>query len=350
MLLACPAEAGDGPSDRSEVPPRRRRSVRSYVPVALLILAALSWGTSTALTKVALRQLTPVDLFGIEIGISALPLACLAVARGARLGRPDPLLLLLGLLEPGLAYLLFDLGIRRTAASHAALLLALEAPATLVLAGAFLGERLDLTLAASLALGVAGSVLVTWQSDSARTSVLGDILVIAGTVSAAGNAVLARHVAPSRDPVVVTTVQLFGSILLAVPIFGISVVHGDSDLGTVDTPHLAIAAVVGLLGGLAPFLLFNRAVAHLTASRASLILVLVPVVGAAASLLLLHEKIGGLAVIGGSLALLAAAMAGRRVDSYDGEGEAPRSRPTCPAPLPQLESSRVTPLENRRAS
>jgi len=56
-----------------------------------------------------LDQLTPVDLFGIEILVSAIPLAFLAVVRGSRPSRPDPMLLVLGVLEPGLTYVLFDL-------------------------------------------------------------------------------------------------------------------------------------------------------------------------------------------------------------------------------------------------
>jgi drug/metabolite transporter (DMT)-like permease len=45
--------------------------------VGKLILACLSWGFSTALTKIVLDQLTPVDVFGIEILVSAIPLALL---------------------------------------------------------------------------------------------------------------------------------------------------------------------------------------------------------------------------------------------------------------------------------
>jgi EamA-like transporter family len=64
-----------------------RRCLRRHPVVGKLILACLSWGFSTALTKIVLDQLTPVDVFGIEILVSAIPLALLAVARGARLSR-----------------------------------------------------------------------------------------------------------------------------------------------------------------------------------------------------------------------------------------------------------------------
>jgi drug/metabolite transporter (DMT)-like permease len=100
---------------------------RKIGAVAMLAAAAFSWGLSTAMSKVALEQLTPVDLLGVEVGVAAVVLAALAVGKGARPGKPQPTLLLLGVLEPGLAYLLFDIGLNRTAATHAALLISTEA-------------------------------------------------------------------------------------------------------------------------------------------------------------------------------------------------------------------------------
>jgi len=70
----------------------------------------------------------------------------------------------------------------------------------------------------------------------------------------------------------------------------------------------------GLLGGVIPFLLFNRAIARVPAVQASLILVLVPVVGAGASVLLLAERLSGVAVSGGLLALAGAGLAALRAD------------------------------------
>src|SRR3954447_7004290 len=142
---------------------RRPFRVARLPPVPMLVLAGISLGLATALTKIALEQLTPVDLFGVEVVTSAVPLLALAWLRGARRSRPRPLLLVLGVLEPGFAYLLFDLGFQRTAASHAALLVAMDAPVTLALAVLLLRERLDLPFLASLALGVGGSILISWE-------------------------------------------------------------------------------------------------------------------------------------------------------------------------------------------
>ena len=210
---------------------RHHRSVLNVVvdgPVGMLVLSGISLGLATALSKITLEQLTPVDLFGVEVLVSAVPLVALAWIRGARPSRPDPRLLVLGVLEPGLAYLLFDLGVQRTAASHAALLVALDAPITLALAVMFLRERVDLPLVWSLALGVGGSVLVSWGGQGAETSLVGDLLVVAATVAAAAFTVLARHVAPAHDPVVLTALQMIGAMTIAVPVFAASLGLGHS--------------------------------------------------------------------------------------------------------------------------
>jgi drug/metabolite transporter (DMT)-like permease len=312
-------------------------------PVALLILACLSWGLSTALSKIALRQLTSTDLFGIEIVVAAVPLAAIALARGARPGRPDPLLLLLGILEPGLTYLLFDIGVRRTSGSHAALLLALDTPATLLLAVAFLRERVDAALLLALGVGVAGSVLVTWNGTGSGATLTGDVLVIASALTAACYGVLARHVAGARDPLIVTTVQVFGALLIAAPILGYSLARGSSRIGSADAGHLAIAVAVALTGSVIPFLLFNRAIKQLTASRAALISVLIPVVAAGLTVPLLGEHLTGLALAGGSLSIAAALVAAQRPDNA--RPRPPRDAPGSLPPMREPSSPERMPVE-----
>src|SRR5947209_2124933 len=109
-------------------------------PVPLLLLASLSSGLATALSKVALKHVTSLDLFAVDITLGAVFLSIVAFARGARPARPAPVVVLLGILEPGLAYLLFDIGLTHTAATHGALLLTTDTLFTVGLAATLLGE------------------------------------------------------------------------------------------------------------------------------------------------------------------------------------------------------------------
>src|ERR1700759_4536914 len=122
----------------------------SRTAAAGLLLASLCWGVSTAFSKVAIAQLSPVDLFAIEVSTGAVALGIAALVRGARPGRPDGRVVLLGILEPGLAFLLFDIGIAHTAATDGALLLSTDTLFTAALAWALLNERIDRRVAGAL--------------------------------------------------------------------------------------------------------------------------------------------------------------------------------------------------------
>src|SRR5689334_12779963 len=206
-----------------------------------LLLASLCWCVSTAFSKVAIAQLTPVDLFAIEVSIGAVALGIAALARGARPRRPDGRVVLLGILEPGLAFLLFDIGIAHTAATDGALLLSTDSLFTAFLAAAFLGERLGPRLRVALAAAVAGSVLVSLDDSGGMGSLLGDGLVLAGSLSAAGYGVLARRVAPGRDTLSLTAVQMLVAAAIALAAAAGSFAGHHSHLGQADTGHLAAA-------------------------------------------------------------------------------------------------------------
>ena len=103
-LVTCIA-AGAPISMPSQVGHRTRllrtSTALRYAPWRMLLLACVSWGLSTALSKIALRQLTVDGSVRHRDPRRRSPVRALALARGARPGRPDPVLLLLGILEPG---------------------------------------------------------------------------------------------------------------------------------------------------------------------------------------------------------------------------------------------------------
>jgi drug/metabolite transporter (DMT)-like permease len=188
----------------------------------------LSWALATVASKYALGGFSALDLLVLEIAVGTLALwgglaARRRVGRGFRGGY-----LLLGLLEPGLAYALFNLGLERTSAANGALLVSLESLAIAVLGIVFLRERLSWPLTAALTLSVGGAALLTGQETPGGASLTGDWLVLAAVVAAASYAVAARRMAPGADVVVVTAYQLLGALLVAVPIWATGWLWGGS--------------------------------------------------------------------------------------------------------------------------
>ena len=283
-------------------------------PSVLMTLAALCWGLASAISKVALGGLAPYDLFAIEVGTGALVLGVVAAAHaGATLrALTRPAFLALGILEPGLGFLLYDVGLDHTAATHAALLLASESVFTVLLAALVLRERLGPALAFAIAAGVSGTALVSLHAGGAAASVGGDAFVVAASLSAAGYAVLARRLAPEGDPLVVTAAQLLGGALIAAPALVIAALSGMSELGMADARHLLAALATGLLASVVPFLLYNAAAGRITASGAAVLSGMVPLFGAVAATALLGEALGPAQIAGGMLILVATAAAVRR--------------------------------------
>ena len=149
------------------------------VPLSLTVMAATSWAAATLLTKVALHELAPVDLLGIELFSSAIAMGCLLAVRGRPfLPRNWLAFAALGVLEPGLSFGLFDFGLARTRAADGAILIASQSLFGVLLARVLLGERVSVVTRAAVAVGFAGSALVGLAETGHNASLLGDILVL----------------------------------------------------------------------------------------------------------------------------------------------------------------------------
>jgi drug/metabolite transporter (DMT)-like permease len=259
-----------------------------------------------------LEQISAVNLFVAEISIGTIAIGGILVVRGTRLNRLAirPQWFALGLLDPGATFLLFDFGLGHTSATHAAFLLGTDALATVALAAVFLRERIGPAMWLALAATIAGSTVIAEQRGG-DASVLGDLLVVGASLAAAAYAVVARSSTKDADPFAVTGVQMVGAGVIASvlglfssPGAGPQVVHA-------DVTHLAALVAVALLGTVIPFILYTRAIAHVSASASGIILGLVPLFGAAAAVVLVGERIGPGQAAGGSLVVVAAIIAAR---------------------------------------
>lgn len=276
-------------------------------PLVLMTGAAASWGVATVTTKVALAQLAPLDLFAVEAGTATVVLWACLFLRG-QVGRPHGwrAFAVLGLLNPALSFVLFDLGLTRTGAADGALLLASDAVISALLAWAALGERLTRIGWAALAAGTAGAALVTLQAGGHGASLVGDALVLGSAATAAAYGVGARRFAAETDALAATGIQVLTASALAVPLLAFAAASGHSQLEHVDAWHLALAAATGVLGGALPFLLFNQAIRDMTVVSSALIINLVPLLGAALAIGVLGERLAGIQLVGGALVVAAA--------------------------------------------
>ena len=164
-------------------------------PLLALMLAALLWGGAVTGTKYALGGFGPVTLLAVELTAAAAVLWAVTLVRGYRPPRRWWLPVLLGLLEPAVAYLAETAGLSMTSAVSGAVITGLESALVVTLAALLLRERVSPAAAGAVAVAVAGLlVLARAGVDGAggHTSVTGDLLIAAGVLCAALYTIAAR--------------------------------------------------------------------------------------------------------------------------------------------------------------
>lgn len=280
----------------------------------LLLGATLCWGLSIPLSKGLLGGMPPLLLIAWQLLGSLVLLLAVAAWCGLRWWEhPHRVqMALIGTLEPGLAYGLGFIGMLWTSAIHTAVLFSAE-PFAILLFGAMLGwsgnaRRPDAGKLLAGAASVAGVALIAVAdaSDGGGGSLKGDALVLAGVLCAALYVALsARHVQVG-SPLALLILQQLGSLLLAgaaLVLFGTSQLGG----GLPDAMHIFAAMAVGMLQFALAFWFYFQGLKQAGTSFWSLfVLNLTPVIGVAASAVLLAEPLVPQVLIGGALTVSAA--------------------------------------------
>jgi O-acetylserine/cysteine efflux transporter len=306
------------------------------LPLAALVIASLFWGTAVSVTKYALRGFGPITLLAISLIAGTAVLWTIVILRGRR---PPPRwrrVVLLGLFEPALAYAGDLLGLDRTSAANGALLSGLESVFIVLLAAVFLRERITGRIAAALALALAG-VMALEGTGSFSGAGIGDLLVLAGVLSAAAYTIVARGMGEDSDPLTVTACQFAAATILVLPaaIF-MWATHVETPPSHVPARFWLAALLVGVVGYAASFLLYNYAIARVRAAPASIIVNLIPVFGLASAVGWLGDpltagRIFGAILIGLSVTIFTAIELGEARTAAAGEG-GPGEMPTGQSP------------------
>jgi drug/metabolite transporter (DMT)-like permease len=253
----------------------------------------LAFALSFVATKTALKGFEPLLIALVRFMLAGAILWVVWRLRPVRepltraeLGR----LALIGFVSLTVYFSFENLGIARTSASEAAILIA-TIPIFVAVIGAFVpAERPTGRQWAGILLSFAGIVaLVLAAGRAGGGSLTGDLLVLAASVSGAAYAMLARRLLVSRSALFVTAWQnLFGALFMAPLAFIEALVVG------IRRPTVTAAGGVlflTLVCSIVAYLLLNYAFRFLPASRVSVFINLTPVVAVASAYLLLGERL-----------------------------------------------------------
>ena len=253
----------------------------------------VAFGGTFAATKVALRGFEPLLIAFVRFTIAGAILWLVWRRRERRetvsrreLGR----LALLGFVSLTVYFTFENLGIARTSASEAAILIATIPIFVLVLNALTACERSSGGQWLGVAVSFAGVIaLVTLGGEAGGGSTLGgDLLVLAASLAGAGYTVMARRLLVTRSALFVTAFQnLFGALFMA-PLAAVeAAVVG---VRTPTTAALAAVLYLALLGSIVAYLLLNYGLRFVPAPRASAFTNLVPVVAVGAAFVVLGER------------------------------------------------------------
>lgn len=270
------------------------------VPMALG--SAALFGASTPASKYLLSTIDPWMLAGIlylgaGIGLFLYRMArkLLAVTSSeASLSRPDiPWLIAVILFGGIIAPILLMLGLTRTEASAASLLLNVESLATMAIAWLVFRENVDKRLLLGAAAILCGACILAW-SGSELTLSFGAIFVIGACLAWGIDNNLTRKLSAS-DP---TQVAMFKGLVAGVANIALALVVG------AEMPSVAAAVAGGFLGLISigiSLVLFMLALRHLGTARTGAYYSTAPFVGALLSVLFLAEPLSVKLVIAGLL-------------------------------------------------
>ena len=279
----------------------------------LTLLATMAvWGGNVSLIKQLLTQLDPMLLSALRMSVATVTLVLVLRWRGLpwpRLSRRQAWgLLACALIMVTVNQLLFTLGVQRTAAANAVLIIALNPLVSSLVAAAFLGDRLTPSRLAGVALGFAGVAAVVLNRPGAVLGQggLGDLLVFGSVLTWVGGGVMVQRLSRGLDSAMVSTIvvvvgglPLAAYVLLdpAVPLISLT------RLSAFDWLLLLLSGVLATALGA---LVWNRALVQLGVARTALYAYWVPMFGVAIAVGLLGEPLtpwhglGLAAVLGGT--------------------------------------------------
>ena len=258
-----------------------------------MLLTTLIWGGNFTISKLALREIPPLQFTAIRFVAGSLVLA-IVLLRLDRLRWPPAgmgwPLIILGLIGNTLYQLCFIHGLFRTSATDAALILA-SLPTMVTVSAALLGlEQTTVRQRWGVVLATTGVVAIVLRNGFGQGGgdLVGDLLMLAATGCWTIYSLGLRRISGSMPALELTAWTLFtgtpGLFLMGLP--GLVAL----DWGGVSLAGWAAVGYAALLSLTAAYVLWSRSIRALGAGRTAIYSCGVPLVAATVALLLLGEQ------------------------------------------------------------
>ena len=277
--------------------PRLPRPGGSTLAVLGLLGVTAAWGSTFFLLKGVVDRVPVSDFLAVRFALAALAVWLLAPRSVARLTSAERRNgVLLGLVY-GAAQLLQTFGLQTTSASVSGFITGMYVVFTPLLGAVLLGARIGRTVWLAVALATAGLAALSLQGFAIGA---GEALTLASALLYGAHIVGLGAWTSGRSALGLTVVQL----LTITAVCGLAAVPGGLVLPQTAGDWGALVYMALVAGALA-LVVQTWAQAHLTATRAAIIMTMEPVWAALFAVLFGGERLGPRVVLGGSLVLAA---------------------------------------------
>lgn len=295
-------------------------SRRAIADFTLLVAVNAMWAAQYAAYKAASEQVGPVTLSAWTFLIAALVLLPFRRAGGRpdaveprRRGRDAGRFLLLAVLGLVPSSALLAWGTARSTASNAAVIYLTVPVLTALLAKVLLNESMTPLRWVSLAIAVAGVVILS-DVDLRRMEIgragylLGNVLILAACAGSSFYNVYSKRLLEAYRPVDVLVVGYFCACLVMLPLLGLEGFSVNAVAAYTARTWLSLLVLSAFSWGLA-MVLWMFLLRRLAVNRISISIYLLPFLGVLISAIALKERVTGIMVAGGLLTLLGTALA-----------------------------------------
>jgi drug/metabolite transporter (DMT)-like permease len=279
-----------------------------YISSLYALISISFWGVSFVSTKAVLVKLDPFSIIVIRFGIGALFLLSVILLQRNRLVvsfRYLPHLMVLGILGVFVHQVLQATALLAINASSAGWLISFSPIFTVILSMLFLHERMNIKKAAGMMFAIFGVLLVTTSRNGHSFELqinIGFILMLLSTLNWAVYSVLLKRLKIPYPPLVVTFYMSIIGLILTTPFLIRN--KGWESLSLLNYTEWAHLLFLGVFVSGIAYWYWGKALEVLEASKVSMFLYLEPITTLVAAVLLLHEKVLFINVVGGIIIII----------------------------------------------
>ncbi|WP_366923578.1 DMT family transporter [Metallumcola ferriviriculae] len=273
---------------------------------AALLFTVFSWGSSFAVAKYAMNQLTPISLATLRFLLASVFFMPL-LASGGRWKQVDakdvPKMVGLAFLGITSYFWVQYAGVSRTTATNASLLITTAPVFVTILSAVIYREKITLKVFLGIAIAFSGSTLIITGGKSLsllnHQYLIGNGLMVFNAFCWALFTIAGKQLMKKYDPVLLTGYITIVGTALFIPLAVRDGLPGQ--LSGIGVDGWAAIVFLGVFCSVGGYLGWNYALSKLSTSTTAVFLYIQPLITALMAALLLNERITFIIILGGIL-------------------------------------------------